>query len=303
MQGELYADVFFLINLVMDVLIFWVVSMLIKRKTKFFKLLKGGLIIATLYCLILFVPMLKLFYNFYIMQLVLILGILYTFSPKSIKEFFKLILFFYISAFSVGGLGIALFYFSNITTVIGNNISFNVKDFSIKILVVVSCITYIFIKLSSSWYKRVIVKKQTFYQTKIFIDGENILFNALLDTGNSLSDPLSDYPVIIAEFNTIKELLPNNIKLLFYENKENEIMSVISDIGDSFQKRIRMIPFESIGKKDGILLGFRPDKVEINKENSVITLSEVIIGIYNFSLSKDNAYQGLLNPIVILNEA
>lgn len=235
------------------------------------------------------------------MLAVLMVGIVISFNPRKFTEFIKIILFTHIAAFCVGGMGMALFYFTNISSVVGNMVSFTVKDFSIKILLFVFCFTYIFIKVTLGWFKRVLIKKQTFYPVKIFFENTDVDFMALVDTGNSLHDPLSNAPVIVAEFNSIKDFLPKEIRLIFYENKENDLSYIISNIDQDFSKRIRMIPFESLGEHNGMLLGFRPDKVEISKEESVITIEDVIIGIYNFKLSKDNAYQGLLNPEVIYN--
>jgi stage II sporulation protein GA (sporulation sigma-E factor processing peptidase) len=121
-----------------------------------------------------------------------------------------------------------------------------------------------------------------------------------VDTGNSLRDPLSHAPVIVAEFDSVKAFLPDSIKLLFYEKQENSLQNLLmSAHGDDFTGRLRMIPYESLGKQNGLLIGFRPDRVEIMTDKNTIALSEVVIGIYNRSLSRNGDYQGLLNPELI----
>ena len=135
---------------------------------------------------------------------------------------------------------------------------------------------------------------------KIFYENSNVMLNTLVDTGNTLHEPLSRSPVIIAEFNTVKDFLPDNVRLVFYENNENDLGKILENVTDnSFYGRIRMIPFKSIGKQNGLLIGFRPDKVEIIRDSATMTLKDVVIGIYNSTLSRDGAYQGLLSPELI----
>jgi len=54
-----------------------------------------------------------------------------------------------------------------------------------------------------------------------------------------------------------------------------------------------MIPFNSIGKTSGMLIGFRPDQVMVGAKNS---RQDVVIGIYNDKLTPDGRYQALLSP-------
>ena len=46
------------------------------------------------------------------------------------------------------------------------------------------------------------------YKVEIFIDENKIVADALLDTGNTLLDPISQYPVLVIEFQRIKDILP-----------------------------------------------------------------------------------------------
>ncbi|MDK2789208.1 MAG: hypothetical protein PWP07_2453, partial [Epulopiscium sp.] len=62
--------------------------------------------------------------------------------------------------------------------------------------------------------------------------------------------------------------------------------------------------FSSLGMPNGMLVGFRPDQVEvIEHDNTSTVLKDVVIGIYNQRLSKDNRYQALLHPDIFHNIA
>ena len=54
------------------------------------------------------------------------------------------------------------------------------------------------------------LKGKLFVPVSIFIGGKKLDLKALVDTGNSLHDPLSNLPVVIVELDSIKEMLPQN---------------------------------------------------------------------------------------------
>ncbi len=298
MNVEIYADVVFLINFIMDFFIFWIVSRLIKRKTNFIRLCVGALVGSLTYCIIIFVPGL---FNVFGIVTVLTVSIITCFTPKSLKEFGMLVLFTVASVFCVGGAGMALFSFVNLKDILGNILGLDrIRHFPFRLLLISSCSTFVLIKLFIAWYNHVIIKRQTFYELTIKLNEEVISLNALVDTGNSLHDPLSEDPVIIVEFETIKKFLPEPMKLIFYEKKENDLTFVTEHIGQCHMTtKLRMIPYSSLGKQNGMLIGLRVDGVTLSSQAGITTLNRAIVAIYNFQLSKDGFYHALLNPEII----
>ena len=55
-----------------------------------------------------------------------------------------------------------------------------------------------------------------------------------------------------------------------------------------------MVPFMSIGKENGMLIGIRVDKIIIHNEEETIQKSKVIVCLYNKKLTKDNKYNALI---------
>ncbi len=103
-------------------------------------------------------------------------------------------------------------------------------------------------------------------------NGEHIELKALFDTGNSLTEPMSQKPVSIIEEN-------ETIKLWLAAQPE----------------RYRVIPFRSIGKEHGILEGTMVDELIIWKKDRQIVHKDVIVALYKGKLSKDGSYQMILN--------
>jgi len=293
---NIYADVVFLINLLMNFLIFWIVSKLIKEKVKKFRIFVGALLGASIYSVMIFIPTLREFYNFFSVILVLVVSLFTTFGFLSFKRFAKLIFFAHMVAFMVGGMGIAIYSYTNVVDVF-DSIVRGSHYFSFKVLIVSAFLSYLIIKFGHPYIKKTLIMKQTFYNVKIFMGDVSVDILALVDTGNSLTEPISKLPVIVAEFKSIKDFLPPKIQLLFYEKKENDFVAVTNSISESeMVNKMRIIPFKSIGKESGILIGFKPDKIEIMNTESVVKVEDVFIGIFNLNLSANGDYQGLLSP-------
>lgn len=298
MQIKIYADVVLFINLFMDFFIFWILSRLVKKKVPLHRIALGSGLSAILYCVALFIPILHRFYNFFGALIILTAGILVSFRPKSAKELIKLLFFAHISAFAVGGAGMALFYFTNISSIVGNMLSFSIGNFSIKLLIASTASIYIIIKLSSGWINANIINKKSFCTVKIYFNQQEVQATALIDTGNSLTEPITGAPVIVVEFNVISKFIPPEARILFYEKDDVTIEKVTEKLeGHLLSNRLRLIPFSSLGSKCGMLIGFKPDKTEIlfnDKDN--LNLDNAIIGIYNNLLCKNKGYNALINP-------
>jgi len=138
------------------------------------------------------------------------------------------------------------------------------------------------------------MSRQTFRQIKIFFNGSEIVLNGLVDTGNTLCEPISGSPVIVAEFGEIKDCLPEKVTAVIMNNEEHDLPKLLESFsGSCFSERVRFIPFSGIGRENGIIIGFRPDKTEIGADEK-----NAVIGIYNHKLSKHGDYCALINPVL-----
>ncbi|MCL2698677.1 MAG: sigma-E processing peptidase SpoIIGA [Defluviitaleaceae bacterium] len=296
---HIYADVVFAINLIMNAFILWIAAKLRSRYVPPWRILCAGAVMSGLYCLLMFVARLRPFMNIFAAVFIIALGIVVCFRPRDVRELAILTGLAHVAAFALGGIGMALFYFTNIGDMLGNMLTVSYRNFSVHLLLASSCIFYILIRLFARWSNSLAVKKQALYPVKISCGGDDISLTALVDTGNSLRDPISKSPVMIAEFNAVKHFLPDSLKLIFYEKKEDDLDAWVNVLDDGFAGRVRMIPFAGLGIQNGLLFGFRPDKVEVMNDNKTDIFNDVVVGISNFSLSHEGKYQGLLSPELI----
>ena len=299
---EIYADIVFAVNFFMDLFILWGAGQFAGKKFRPLRLCAAAFIMALLYVLfIVFVPY-SIGVNILASLILISLGVYVAFRPAHARELAQLVGFSYIFAFALGGLGLALFGFTNAGSLL-MEVGQLPQSFSLNILLASTAAAYIIIKLLRGWYTRRVLKRQALYDVEVFVNGEKHCFTALMDTGHSLLDPISNTPVIIAEFAAVKQFLPDHVKLIFYENREDDLYSITqSSLDNSFMARIRMIPFSALGTRNGMLIGFRTDRVDIRRgDHEHTSLREIIVGIYNSKLSGKGAYQGLLNPEILNN--
>ena len=93
----------------------------------------------------------------------------------------------------------------------------------------------------------------------VSLEGRSILLTALRDTGNTLTDPATGRPVLVAQGDKLTRLLPK--ELLEGLERPAETMERFS--GDTIGRRMRLLPYRSIGVDCGFLLAVRADRVSV----------------------------------------
>ena len=130
---------------------------------------------------------------------------------------------------------------------------------------------------------------------EIIIDKKIAKIKGLLDTGNFLKDPITGLPVIVVEKESLKQIISDKILNNLEKILGGDIDELTKD--DEFNQnisRFRMIPFSSLGKQNGLLLGIKSDGVNIIIDGKIEKNNNVIIGIYDKSFTKNNMYSAIL---------
>lgn len=134
-----------------------------------------------------------------------------------------------------------------------------------------------------------LTKKDMLCKIKITLNSKNTYSSAIIDTGNFLKEPITKTPVIVVQKDELEGIIPDYI----LNNLDKIINGENVELGDYISK-IRLIPFSSLGKENGILLGLKADNVLIETDEKSVTASNVIIAIYNGILSKHGKYKSLI---------
>jgi stage II sporulation protein GA (sporulation sigma-E factor processing peptidase) len=225
---------------------------------------------------------------------ILIVTIAYT--PAYFHLLLKLIGIFYIVSFIFGGAAFGFFYFVNGLDLTRNGVSF-IRDFPLKILVISAIAAYFTVRFSWDYIQHRIRRERLILRVEMTFDKKQLCLDALVDTGNSLRDPITNVPVIITEYEILRELLPDDIQKIFEQCGENDLNAIAEIMTISkWAARFRIIPYKSLGRENGMLVGFKPDIVTIYDSSKKIQLSNIVIAIYRKKLSKDGEYSALIYP-------
>lgn len=285
-----YLDIVLIENLFMNYIILLATGFIIKINLNHLKMIISALV-GAIYAILSYMEIFP-FYSTMIVKIGLSIAMIYiAFTPKGIKSLFKHLIMFYLVSFVFGGCAFALLYFVKPEDIFMIN-GVYIGTYPIKIVLLGGIVGYIVIYSGFKFVKKRISKKGLIYDIEIKVNENYTKLKAMLDTGNQLKDPITGNPVIVVEKDSLYEILPGTLlnrteEIIGGEWNENE-----ENI--SYRARFRIIPFTSIGKQNGILLGFKVDKVTIITDTENIICKNVIVCIYNQKLAKTDAYSALI---------
>ena len=164
-----------------------------------------------------------------------------------------------------------------------------VGTYPIKIVLVAGLFGFILITTSFKSIKAKLSKKDMYCDIEIKINNKYSYVKGVIDTGNFLKEPITKVPVVVVERKAIENIVPEHI----LNNLEEIINGKDVDLKE-FANRIRIIPFASLGKENGILLGIKIDSIVVKQDEKTIKNNNVIIGIYNGRLTKNGKYKALI---------
>ena len=297
---EIYLDILVLENLVINYLILSVTAKFSRLRVSTLRLFAGAIIGALYVVFIILQPGIKIYYTTLAKILLSIFIVAITFSPRKVLPFIKTLVMFYIATFIFAGAALAFLFFHQQGGFVRNGIVYVFGQSKWSLMVFSFLTVGIILKIFWEVIQSKLTKERMVIPVKISFDNRVIDLSALLDTGNSLKDPLTNIPVMVVEFKALQELLPLEIKSIFEKSQEEDLNYVSAIISKSkWFSRFRLIPFCSLGKENGMLIGFKPDYIEIGEEEEKRDIKNVIVGIYNRSLSRNEKYKALLGPELV----
>ena len=293
----IYIDIVLIENLIMNYIILFATSIIAKVKPKHMRLIIASLI-GAIYAVLAYMNILKIYFNI-ILKIVLSIIIIYiAFNPKNIKILMKQLLLFYLTSFVFGGTAFFLIYVVKPQNIIMRNGVF-VGTYPLKIAMLGAVVGFAVIVLTFKILKNRLSKKNLLCNINIKLNKKEIKTTALIDTGNLLKDPISNTPVIIAEHTLLYDAIPKEI----LNNLENilggDLENFSKEIKTKYISKLKVIPFSSLGKQNGMLLGIKADEIEIENEEEKIKKEDVIVGIYDKSLTKRGEYRALVGMNIL----
>lgn len=293
-----YAEYVFLENFIMNYFILSLTGKFAKFKSKRIKFIMASSL-GALYAFVIFFPALHFLFSVLMKIACSMLIIIVCFTPYHFRDFFRLMGIFYLITLVFGGAGFALFYFNNFNGIISNGI-FYIANISVKNIFISCGVAYILIQFSWGYIQNQLSREKILMDVSIEINTKKADLRGIVDTGNSLIDPISKYPVMIVEYNAIKDILPIEIRDILLDSKIFNLDQIIAQLnGSSWVTRFRIIPYRALGTENGMLIGFKPDNVLIYNDKYYRDIKDIIVAIYNRNLSKTGDYRALLHPDIV----
>lgn len=188
-----------------------------------------------------------------------VLMIISAFKIFSLREFLRLFSAFFGVNFAFGGMMYAVWSFLCPKQMYYNNtvVYFNINAIT---LIILTAICYAVIK-GITVFSGFKTPRDTIYALSFTVNAEPFSCMAFLDTGNSLTEPFSSFPVIIV-----------------YENLMSEEGKTLSKVINIKDESVRVIPFNAVSSS-GILKAVKPDCVTIKKGREEYAIKDVYIAI------------------------
>lgn len=293
-----YLDIIWALNFMFDSLLLYLTAIILKREIRLWRIFAGGLI-GSIIILLVFTPFNEFSGHPVTKLLFSVAMVLAVFGFKRLRYFLKGLMTFYFATFLVGGSLIGIHYFINFDFQLSSSVMLaSVKGFG-------DPISWLFVLLGFplAWHfsKRNVegiemtkIQYDSLIMVRVVINETEFRFKGLIDSGNQLYDPISKMPVMFISIkDRLDEFPPEIIKMA--GNPEDIIMGSDS-IGGNWEHKMRVIPCKVVGQEHQLIIGFKPDRILLEKENEIIESERGLVSFSMQQLSADDAFQCIVHP-------
>lgn len=247
----IYGDILFLVNLYVDYFLLLGVKQFLHLRVKGFRLLLASLL-GGAFSLLSLLPIPAPFT--YVLSALMAVGITFAaFFPMEKLALIKASACFFAFSFIFGGIVLLLSELTGRAAVIGGSVYF---DLSPLLLFLFTVLSY-FVSLLLDKLRGGREPDLLFCKLVVEHEGKQVELFAKTDTGNTLKEPFSGLPVVVAEKQALGMFSKNN------------------------PQGFRLVPFHALGG-EGLLPAFKPEKLYIKKTGRALNC---YLALYDGKLS------------------
>ena len=277
-----YIDVLFLINLIVNYVMLIVTAKICAAPVNRLRVL-GGAAAGALYAVAAVLPAVDFLENPLVKIAVGILMALTAFGGQ--PRFLRVTLVFFAVSAAFGGIVMAASYFGGGSVYGGLFTSANLRILTVSFVVGYAVLTLVFRRAARH-------KGGTVVPVTVRHDGREVVFRALRDTGNALSDPMSGRPVMVAGIAELGPLFSPNIAGTLSGLGQKGAAVILEELSERSERAIRfqLIPYSAVGVSGGMLLAFRPDEIVLDGKSR----TGMLLALSPNSVSEGCAYSALV---------
>ncbi len=267
MEQTVYADLFFLINFSMDFLCLFLTAKLLSRPLELYRGILAA-VLGGIYAVAELVFLSNSPYAAPISVVVCLLMCFIAFFSRAERPLtlFLLVFSYILSSALLGGIMTACFSLLNRYSPPISNES---DDVPVWIFCLVTALSFLGTLLGGRHFRKRAGMKTT--EFRVTLGNRTITLRALVDSGHLLTDTLSGKPVLLAEAEVARHLLPSE-----YSLPQTWEPDALSCLPTSLSHRIRPIPADS-ATGHTLLVALRPDEV-CRRDSTGTHTVEALIG-------------------------
>lgn len=286
----IYIDLIFFENIIMNSIIIYATSLIVKSKVKIIRLILSATI-GAIYSIALYITNMKIYTSIFSKFVLSIVMMYVAFKPQKVKKLCKQTIIFYLTSFIFGGVALYLVYYLKPEEILIKN-GMYVGEYVLKVIILGAIFACIIVKISVNLIKSKI--KCSYCKITIKLNEKEITTQAMIDTGNLVKEPITNAPVVIVESSLLEGIIPREI----LKNLDNILCGNLSNISQELQdiyiSKLRCIPFSSLGKENGMLVGIKASEIIVENEDEIKVNKNIVLGIYDKSLTKKGEYRALI---------
>ncbi len=268
----LYIDIVFFINMAMDVVVLWLLTLILKVRTSAFRIILAGALGALWSCILavypVFSPGLQLALTLFLAGGLMVKGALHT---KGVRELIKGMFGLYLVSVALGGAMTALYQHTRAGYYVEQLIRGEpMEGMPLVILVLLTASAVFALKYLWITVSEVRRQKSNLYEVTCIQGEKRLTAVGLLDTGNRLYEPVSRKCVHVVSERIWQELHGGEDPLLF-------------------------IPFHTVGTEEGLMPGMILDSMVIRKEQEERVIVRPVIAASPHPVCQDGSYEILLH--------
>lgn len=278
----IYIDVLFLLNFVVDYILLLATARITGEAFSRVRLTAGGAVGAA-YAAMLFLPGFSWGTSILCKIAVSVFMVLTAFGAR--RRLLRVLLVFYGVSAAFGGLILALQFLEAGGITIERGVLYT--GFDVRLLLVTAILCYVGLRLAFERVARHGGKRGDLCTAQIEFCKKNLKLTVLLDTGNTLTDPADNRPVMVAEGRVLAPLLPMQI------DPADPVGSMERLISANERSRFRLLPYRAVGVEYGMLLAVRTDQVIVNQK----TMKGLLVALSPTPVSDGGGYQALIGEL------
>lgn len=127
---------------------------------------------------------------------------------------------------------------------------------------------------------------------KLTLGERSVELTVLVDTGNTLSDPITGQPVMVAEGTSLNSLFPGG-----HSPGPADLREPVRGLNrlstGEWKGRFRLLPYRAVGVDRGLLLALRVDRLEVNGADQ----GALLVALSPTPVSDGGGYRGLISGV------